>query len=470
VPTEQWSISGVSGRARLMHGKGICHMQGVVVGKAQPLGARCPWSMSVRPGAAVSVSIHLESPAFFAYLCPQMKIAQVLIQSAAALSDFQIDLTYPEGHPKAGQALDRVCLIGPNGSGKSRLLGMIADYLRNTLRFKSKSLFLLKLELSDRSIYSVHINNNALLMRTDIDQEPMWMFELIRDGSFTMAFNKNYEAYCIGHEEEPALYDELWFDNNGLDLVVHQPADYARDRTIGLVDSPVTKSHEAESLLETFPLYGEVTPEKTTEFWALLIYLIQRREKQYKEFADKGDNRGKPEASLKAAFAEIHPEVLPALAQVWAPILDHLHLVLDVGNALIPNHIKEKLSLTLKHKVTGQKVDYGDLGTGLRRLLFNLGHTWALYFDRKIHHGFCILEEPESGLHPSFIAQIIPQYEALIQGSQLFVSTHNPQIAAAFDPAERIILARDAKGQVSLRRSDCAPDADLATIFARDFA
>ena len=398
-----------------------------------------------------------------------LKISQVLIQSQPPFRDFEMELTYPEGHARAGQPLDKVCLIGPNGCGKSRLLGIIADYLRNTLRYKSKGLFLVKLQLGARSLYSVHINNNALLFHDTIAQEPMWMFELIRDGSFTMGFNKNYESYCIGHEDEPALYDELWFDNNGLDLVVHQPADYGRDRTIGLVDSPLTKSHEAESLFETFPLFGEVTPEKTTEFWALLIFLIQRRERQYKEFADKIENRGKPEASLKAQFDGLHPEVLASLANAWAPILDHLGLEMDLGNAMIPNHVKEKLSLHLKHKMSGQKVEYGDLGTGLRRLLFNFGHTWALYFDRAIHHGFCILEEPESGLYPAFVAAIIPQYLSLIQGSQLFVSTHNPQIAASFEPAERIILTRDAKGQLSLRRSDCAPDADLATIIAQDF-
>ncbi len=399
-----------------------------------------------------------------------MKIAQVLIQAQTPLSDFQIDLTYPEGHPRAGQAMDKVCLIGPNGTGKSSFLRILAEYLRNTLRYKSKGLFLVKLQLEERAIYSVHINNNALLFQESIEQEPMWMFELIRDQSFNMAFNRNYEQYCIGHEEEPALYDELWFDNNGNDLILHQPADYARDRTIGLTDSPVTKSHEAESLLETFPLYGEVTPEKTTEFWALLIFLIHRSERQYKEFSEKIENRGKAESLLKTLFAEDHPEVLASLAEVWAPILDHLNLALDLENATLPGHIKDKLSLHLKHRHTGLRVEYGDLGSGLRRELFNLGHSWALFFGRNIKHGFCILEEPETGLHPTYITGIIPQYLQLIQGSQLFVSTHHPIIAAAFDPAERIIFHRDPKGQVTLRRSDCAADADLATIMAQDFA
>jgi energy-coupling factor transporter ATP-binding protein EcfA2 len=398
-----------------------------------------------------------------------MKIAQILIQSAPPFSDFQIDLTYPAGHPKQGQALDQICLIGPNGSGKSSFLKLIADYLRSTISYKSKTLFLVKLQLKDRFIYSVHINNSAILMREEIDQEPMWMFELIRDGAFTLAFNRNYEKYCIGHEEEPALYDELWFENNGDDLVVVQPADYQRDRTIGLTDVPPTKSHESESLLETFPFYNEVSPEKTTEFWALLIYLIHLRDSAWKEYADKPENRNKPEHILKEQFASDYPGVLQTLAQTWAPILDHLGLHADVESAGIPAHIRDKLVLHLKQKQNGQRVEYGDLGTGLRRLLFNLGHTWALCFHRHIQHGFCILEEPEIGLHPGFVQEILPLYRGLIQGSQLFVSTHHPSVAMGFDPAERILFHRDASGTITTRRSDATPGADFQQVMERDF-
>lgn len=399
-----------------------------------------------------------------------MKLAQLLVQSSGPFRDFQIDLTYPEGHPHAGQAMDRVCFIGPNGIGKSNLTRIITEYLRNPIRFQTKNLVLARLQLETREIYSAHINKNGLLFRTDIDQEPMWMFELIRDGAFTIAFNKNYEQYCIGHEEDPELYEELWFDNNSADLLVHQPADYARDRTIGLTDVPPTKAHEAESLAETFPYYNEISPDKTTEFWALLIFLIHRRERAFREFSERTENRGKPEAILKQLFEQVHPEVLPSLANVWQPILDHVGIVVDLEQATLPTSLRDKLVLHLKLRNGGQRIEYGDLGTGLRRLLFNVGHTWALHFNREIAHGYCVLEEPEAGLYPSLVGEIIPRYQAIIGSSQLFVSTHHPQVAAAFDPAERLILARDPKGAITIRRSNCPTGAGLEAILASDFA
>ena len=399
-----------------------------------------------------------------------MKIAQLYIQDFANFTNFQLDLTYPEGHPKAGQAMDRVCLLGKNGAGKSRVMRVIIDYLRNIVRFKSRSLLMVKLQVEERFIYSVHVNNNVLFFRDTIDEQPEWLIELLRDQAFTMAFNKKYEEYCIGFEEEPELFDSLWFDNNTDNVILYQPSDFYKDRTTKLNDVPLTKGHEAESLKHTFPLYNEISPEHISEFWALLIYLMAMREDQYRDFSTSPEMRVKPDMILKEMFAKQYPEVVPELAKVWAPILDQLDLELDLDSAELPRHIKERLILFLRHKGSGERIDYNALGTGLRRLLFRLGHTWALFFNRSLNNAFCFLEEPEANLHPTFMKGLIGQYEALIEGAQLFVSTHNPSIASEFHPAERLILDRDSDGNISIRRSEAAEDAGTEAILEQDFS
>ncbi len=56
-----------------------------------------------------------------------MKISKINIKSAFIFNDLEINLTYPKGHEKEGQALDKVCVIGENGVGKTLLLELIGE-------------------------------------------------------------------------------------------------------------------------------------------------------------------------------------------------------------------------------------------------------------------------------------------------------------------------------------------------------
>ena len=54
-----------------------------------------------------------------------MKICKIYIKDFRQFRDFELDLTYPKGHPKEGEPLEKVCFIGSNGTGKSTLLETI---------------------------------------------------------------------------------------------------------------------------------------------------------------------------------------------------------------------------------------------------------------------------------------------------------------------------------------------------------
>jgi hypothetical protein len=398
-----------------------------------------------------------------------MKLAQVYIQDLQSFNNFQLDLTYPEGHARAGKAMDRVCFLGRNGVGKSNLMQLLIDYLRNLMRYKSKTLVMVKLEVKDRLIYGVHVNNTVLFFRDQIDEEPEWMIDLLRDQAFTMAFNRKYEQYCIGFEEDPELFDVLWMDNNTGDLILHQPADYARDFTLKLTDSPQTKGHEAESLVHSFPFYNELSPERSSEFWALLIYRIVKRGRDWNDFQLASENKGKPLAALEKQFDAAHPAILPRLAELWEPYLAPLGIELALDQAELPVHYRERLSLGLRRKRDRTKVEFGQLGTGLRHLLFRLGHVLALNDERPDRNSFVFLENPEANLHPALQEDLVHQYAKLSGGSQLFTSTHSPMIAGQFEPEERIILARDAKGNVSTHRGSAPKGATAEVLLAQDF-
>jgi hypothetical protein len=385
-----------------------------------------------------------------------MKLAQVYIQDLQSFTNFQLDLTYPEGHARAGKAMDRVCLLGHNGAGKTNLMNLLIDYLRSVMRYKSKTLVMIKLEVGDRFIYGVHVNNTVLFFKDQIDEEPEWMIDLLRDQAFTMAFNSKYEQYCIGFEEDPELFDLLWMDNNTGDLILHQPADYARDLTLKLTDSPPTKGHEADSLVHSFPLYNELSPERCSEFWALLIYRIAKRTRDWYDYPLLPENKGKSPAVLEKQFETNYPAILPRLEALWTPYLDPLGLELALDQAELPTHYRERLSLGLRRKRDRAKAEYGQLGTGLRHLLFHLGHALALHDSKPARSGFLFLDHPETHLHPALQNGLLAQYADLCKGSQLFVATHSALIAAQFAPEEQIILTRDARGGVATERGTSA--------------
>lgn len=55
-----------------------------------------------------------------------MKVKSLSIKDFNQFKDFELDLTYPAGHPKAGLPLDKVCIIGQSGTGKTSLLNKLA--------------------------------------------------------------------------------------------------------------------------------------------------------------------------------------------------------------------------------------------------------------------------------------------------------------------------------------------------------
>lgn len=394
-----------------------------------------------------------------------MKVASVLIQDLEGFSDFQLDLTYPEGHEKAGEAMSKVCFIGNNGSGRSRMIKLLTDYLREIIRFKSKHLFVAKLQIKERFIYSVHLRNEVLFFKDTIDEDPSWLVKLISSGAFTLEFNRQYEPYCIGFEEEPELFESLWFENNSNNVLIYQPSEPYKNRLLNLKKVPLTKARDVLSVQGSYPFFNEVSPEHVTEFWSLLIYTILQRDKAFKTYVKDSGNRSKPHSVMMTDFNYKYPPIVEGLAELWNPYLETAGLEVDVENADEPVNVADPLNLYIRQKASKERVDYGALGAGLRKLLFGLGYIWILHQHRTLDNGFCLIEEPENHLHPSMISGLIEQYQKLNQGNQLFVTTHNPLIATQFDPAERFIWSQE-----GIRRSELSADAGIEEILDGDFS
>ena len=65
-----------------------------------------------------------------------MKIHYLHIKNYKQFSDLELVLTYPKGHPKAGEPLDKICIIGQSGTGKTNLLDIIK---KSTIDFSKQA-------------------------------------------------------------------------------------------------------------------------------------------------------------------------------------------------------------------------------------------------------------------------------------------------------------------------------------------
>lgn len=63
-----------------------------------------------------------------------MKLKKLKINSHYHLKDLEFDFTYPKGHPKAGQPLDKICFIGQSATGKTNLLHILSESILYLLR------------------------------------------------------------------------------------------------------------------------------------------------------------------------------------------------------------------------------------------------------------------------------------------------------------------------------------------------
>ena len=77
-----------------------------------------------------------------------MKLKKLKINSHYHLKDLEFDFTYPKGHPKVGQPLDKICFIGQSATGKTNIIHLISEAI----------LYLLRVEIvNNKSVW--HRNN-----------------------------------------------------------------------------------------------------------------------------------------------------------------------------------------------------------------------------------------------------------------------------------------------------------------------
>ncbi len=406
-----------------------------------------------------------------------MKITKIIIKGWRQFQDFELDLTYPTGHVREGEPLDQVCFIGQNGTGKSTILEFLFEHLKSGFNlplrnYKECPFIALKITIGDKNLFYVNCliggsgntSYSVYYLSENIEEIPDWpnkFFKNIYDNGFNPDINlKRYRLQ----------YDKNWhFNNNSNDLLAYVPSESENNYYSKIQDVPETALAEALNIFNDYQFLHVISSDTIEEFWELLIYHQKKLENDFREYEAKLENQDKTVRQVREEFERNHPRILQSLAELWNNILGKAGLEFDYEGAKNPIQLTENLKAYIKLKSTGEPIPYNQLSTGIRNFIFKIGHLYSLYFGRKIERGFLLIDEPENSLFPDFLYDLMGIYQEIIQNTQMFVSTHNPIIAAQFDPSERFILEFDDKGTVTARRGITPKGDDPNDILRQDF-
>ncbi|MFK7947017.1 MAG: AAA family ATPase [Saprospiraceae bacterium] len=341
-----------------------------------------------------------------------MKVSRIEIKDFQQFKDFQVDLTYPKGHEKAGEPLDKVCFIGQSGTGKTTLLELI----KQALIFDEIGFFDDKIYDGEIFIYGI-VNNKHQFYR-----------RLIHDGTdfiplnsldfFEHWFDKGkrtliYLSYNIDSQEKPSI---TFVDKNEDNPNEH----YYRidktsiDKTWKEVNDKIIKYQNGEANFR--------------------LKELKRYEKEDFDLRESLDN-----------WSQLNPNPLEDIGKnCLNKILNQLFLKVKTDI----DSVKELNSIQIE-KLDGTKtIDYEQLSTGTRQFIFTALPLYLL----ETKDAIILIDEPETSLYPDIQRQIVPTYSDLAPEAQFFYATHSPVILSSFEPWEIIVLEFDKEGFVQPKK------------------
>ena len=419
-----------------------------------------------------------------------MKITEIYIKNYLQFRDFHLNLTYPD----TGEPLDKVCFIGANGTGKSTLIRIISNFLSNIENIinspgnirkwisdsPKKLLIYFRIKADSEYIYVLFTEKQTFCFSDqELDKKDL---EKIHDLNFDLkeiensGLKKFRYISSFQFDSRRTLLQQILLEPDSQDIV-----SYAQSDRVSLLQAKNPKNknnninlpqidlNQALKLFNSFPIYHDVSCSNVDDFWQVLIYQIKNREGDYLKFLKAPENKNLRLGEVEEKFNQENPEILEKLAEQWNLILDRTGLEFDVENVKVPVQLTENLEAYIRIKNSKKNIPYNNLSTGIRNFIFQLGHIYALYFNRDIKRGFLLIDEPESSLFPDLLYDLIDRYLAIIQNTQFFVATHSPIIAAQFEPAERFILEFDDDGYVNARLGVSPEGDDPNDLLVNDF-
>ncbi|TAE08032.1 MAG: hypothetical protein EAZ95_17630 [Bacteroidetes bacterium] len=355
-----------------------------------------------------------------------MKITRIEIKDFQQFKDFTLDLTYPAGHPKAGEPLDKVCFIGQSGTGKTTLLNVMKDFLdaflNNQISTTTRDIsgnILCKLDFIFKNVpYNVCATfDGGLYVNRYIVKVPQ----------------KIHYIYIPAHLGEKVYNTYI------------ERKDASQKALLDIFSSTDEKNKQMKKQLDNRVCY-DFTKDSFMILWATIVY--DSKEEIYQQSKLRGligtaylnnDKNALEKYTLEFENIKKNPKSpYKMLKKIIDPVIKNFKVELsdyiDLNNS-------EDLSFIKIQDFGGNIIPFNSWSTGTKQII--LTASPMIKIDSK--NTVIFFDEPESSLFPDVQRDLIDYYTGLAPESQFFFATHSPLIASQFEPWEIIELKFDEK-------------------------
>ena len=354
-----------------------------------------------------------------------MKINKIYLKGYNQFKDLEIDLTYPKGHEKEGQPLDKICFIGQSGTGKTSLLRLIkfyVQYLNNTsglfLNLKEETQVKMLMSFDNFLFEQSWANLKFFITNKLVENDSTWMLKYINARKTYYSTNRpiliNFPTERFFIKDKDNFSKTINEINAYRSLILRQTIDFEIDDSSRLLNI----------------VLGDIKKYKLTDLeWKNKISKVALKIDSTPTDIDKINNE-------YHNWLTNNSNPLDSLANVMDKIL------LNIGVKIKPEvdvASSEYVGLIELQTLDGKTISRDFWSTGTKQII----DTAIPLMVIKPKNAIILIDEPERSLYPNLQQKIVDFYTNLGDNCQFFFATHSPIIASSFDPWEIVELKFD---------------------------
>ncbi len=370
-----------------------------------------------------------------------MKIHKIILKDYQQFKDLEIDLTYPVGHEKAGQPLDKVCFIGQSGTGKTTLLRLVKWFVtRNPIVTPD-----IRIDVDTNGLARIDGNyKNSTGFRqlefgkeTETENWDKISNQHLRDSRPTL-INLPTE---VGQMPKDAIHEILatnfFYEMGFFDNWKKTLKDYLERLSAGWY---------VDLTYQGFETITEKVFDRVKEYQ---VAEVLERDKVAAIALNPKSKMAEIEES-RLTFAEWernNPNPIEWISKITSPILNALGV--QVKTEIDEDSLKNLGSIRIR-TISGQDVPQSSWSTGTKQII----ETAIPLVHLSPKDCIILIDEPERSLYPDIQSKIIDFYTSLTTDCQFFYATHSPIIASSFDPWEIVELKFDSDNRYVIQETN----------------